>query len=98
MSSFKKLNKADITSVSYAANKNWSFRYSNNPNDAYAVYYTGSNISFNITGPFTANNQYSSLIYDQINHLFLNRLFLDYGMVGKTLRYKWFLSANMYDH
>jgi len=70
MSSFKKLNKADITSVSYAANKNWSFRYSNNPNDAYAVYYTGSNISFNISGPFTANNQYSSLIYRQINHLF----------------------------
>lgn len=70
MSSFKKLNKADITTVSYAANKNWSLNYSDDPNDSYAVYYTGSNVPFNISGPFTVNNQYSSLIYRQINHLF----------------------------
>ena len=70
MSSFKKLNKADITTVSYAANKNWLLKYSDDPNDTYAVYYTGSNVSFNVNGPFTANNHYASLIYDQINHLF----------------------------
>jgi len=70
MSSFKKLSKADVTTVSYAANKRWSFNYTDDPNDSYAIYYTGSNVPFNISGPFTANSQYSSLIYDQINHLF----------------------------
>jgi hypothetical protein len=70
MSSFKKLNKADVTTVPYAANKRWSFSYTSvDPNDEYIVYYTGSNIPFNASDP-TSNNQYASLIYDQINHLF----------------------------
>ena len=70
MSSFKKLNKADVTTVPYAANKHWDLPYSIIPNDDYAVYYTGSNIPFNVNGPFTTNNQYASLIYSEINHLF----------------------------
>jgi len=71
MSSFKRLNKADITTVSYAANKRWSFAYtSTSPNDSYIVYYVGRNVPFNITGSTTTNGQYQSLIYDQINHLF----------------------------
>lgn len=74
MSSFKKLNKADVTSVSYAANKQWSLVYdylgtSGAPNDEYISYYIGKNESFNITGSIT-NSQYWSLVYDQINHLF----------------------------
>jgi hypothetical protein len=72
MSSFKKLSKADVTTVPYAANKRWSLTYNGGgvPNDSYAVYYTGSNIPFNVNGPFTTNNQYASLIYSEINHLF----------------------------
>jgi hypothetical protein len=69
MSSFKKLNKADVTSVSYAANKRWILPYSSTPNDNYATYYIGKNEPFSIAGS-TTNNQYQSLVYSQINHLF----------------------------
>jgi hypothetical protein len=70
MSSFKKLNKADITSVSYYANKHWNLSYTSDINDEYAVGSKGKNESFSIAGSTTTNNQYQSLIYDQINHLF----------------------------
>jgi len=69
MSSFKKLSKADVTTVLYAANKRWNISYTSAPNDDYAVYYTGSNSTFNKSDT-TLNNQYPSLIYSQINHLF----------------------------
>jgi hypothetical protein len=69
MSSFKKLNKADITSVSYAANKRWTLSYTSTPNDSYATYYIGKNEPFSTSGTST-NNQYQSLVYSQINHLF----------------------------
>jgi len=70
MSSFKKLNKADITTVPYAANKQWSLAYLGYPNDDKIIYYAGINQTFNINGITTTNNQYQSLIYSQINHLF----------------------------
>ena len=72
MSSFKRLNKADVTTVDYSANKRWSLFYSEFSgilNDKYATAFLGNNIPFNITGPIS-NNQYYSLIYSQINHLF----------------------------
>jgi hypothetical protein len=70
MSSFKKLNKADVTTVPYAANKQWNLTYDSGSNDSYAVYSVGTNEPFNITGSKTTNNQYQSLIYAEINHLF----------------------------
>jgi hypothetical protein len=71
MSSFKKLNKADVTTVPYAANKQWTLSYNTNPNDEYIVYYRGSNWSFYSPIDVTPiNGQYRSLVYDQINHLF----------------------------
>ena len=69
MSSFKKLSKADVTTVDYKANKQWNLSYIGNPNDTYIIYYTGSNSTF-IKSDTTLNNQYPSLIYSQINHLF----------------------------
>jgi hypothetical protein len=71
MSSFKKLNKADVTTVPYAANKQWSFSYTNIPNDDYIFYYEGLNTSFKSTSDYqTTNGQYASSIYAEINHLF----------------------------
>jgi len=70
MSSFKKLNKADVTTVSYAANKQWNLSYTTTPNDSYVTYYVGRNESFNINGSTTTDSQYQSLVYSQINHLF----------------------------
>jgi hypothetical protein len=70
MGSLKKLNKADITRVSYAANKQWNVPYTSAPNDEYSVYFEGVNEPFNITGSTTTNNQYKSLIFSSINHLF----------------------------
>jgi hypothetical protein len=69
MSSFKKLSKADVTTVDYKANKQWNLSYIGNPNDTYIIYYTGSNSTFSKSDA-TLNNQYPSLIYSQINHLF----------------------------
>ena len=70
MSSFKKLSKADVTTVPYAANKQWSFAYNSVPNDDKIVFYRGKKESFNITGSKTTNNQYQSLIYSSVNHIF----------------------------
>ena len=69
MSSFKKLNKADVTTVNYHANKRWSLSYTGTPNDEYAYYYIGKNEPF-LGGSTTTNSQYKSLIYSEINHLF----------------------------
>jgi len=70
MSSFKQLNKADITTVPYAANKRWNFSISVSSSSEYNVFkgtYT--------TGTFTPsestyNGQYERLVYDSINHMF----------------------------
>jgi hypothetical protein len=73
MSSFKKLSKADVTSVPYAANKRWSFVYSSsllNKTGSEITVYQAQKGTFNITGSTTTNGQYQSLIYAQINHLF----------------------------
>ena len=70
MSSFKKLNKADVTTVPYAANKRWVLPYTTTPNDEYAVYYVGKNEVFNPSNSTTTNSQYQSLIYSQMNHMF----------------------------
>jgi len=70
MSSFKKLNKADVTTVPYAANKRWVLPYTSTPNDGYIVYYVGKNEVFNPSNSTTTNSQYQSLIYSQMNHMF----------------------------
>jgi len=70
MSSFKKLNKADVTTVDYSANKKWNLIYTSSVNDKYITGYRGTNESFNITGSTTTNNQYQSLLFSEINHLF----------------------------
>jgi hypothetical protein len=70
MSSYKKLSKADVTTVNYHANKRWNLIYSSSINDSYAVASVGKNETFNITGSTTTNGQYKSLIYAEINHLF----------------------------
>jgi hypothetical protein len=73
MSSFKKLNKADVTTVSYAANKRWSFTYTSSlldNIDSEITVYRAQKDTFNITGSTTTNGQYQSLVYAQINHLF----------------------------
>jgi len=71
MSSFKKLSKADITTVPYAANKQWSFAYtSSTPNDDYMVFSIGKKEDFNTSGATTTNGLYQSSIYDSMNHMF----------------------------
>lgn len=79
MSSFKKLSKADITTVPYAANKQWvlPFTCPSISNDYFNIYkgtYITGTFSPNnyATDPFT-NNQYERLIYDSINHLFYQK-------------------------
>jgi hypothetical protein len=70
MSSYKRLSKADITTVSYSANKHWIISYTSTPNDSYSVYYKGKNEPFNTTGSTTTNSQYQSSVFSSINHLF----------------------------
>ena len=72
MSSFKNLNKADITTVSYAANKRWSFNLPSPVSGSSINTYKGVNKtgSFNSGSDTTTNGQYDRLIYNSINHLF----------------------------
>ena len=70
MSSFKKLNKADITTVNYYANKQWNFNYTSSISSSYIIGYVGKNEPFNITGSTTTNGQYQSLVYTEMNHMF----------------------------
>jgi len=73
MSSFKQLNKSDVTHVPYTANKQWSETYNAYPSGGnYITILKGTNLTgtFNsITDPVT-EGQYERLVYDQINHLF----------------------------
>lgn len=79
MSSFKQLSKADVTSVSYAANKQWTLPFScPSLSNGYFNIYKGTFI----TGTFSPNNfstdpitngQYERLVYDSINHLFYQK-------------------------
>jgi hypothetical protein len=76
MSSFKKLSKADVTTVPYRANKRWNLPYTCfSGGDSYFSVYKGTYI----TGTFSPNDifidpitngQYERLVYDSINHLF----------------------------
>lgn len=70
MSSYKKLNKSDVTFVPYYANKQWNFTSSSYT--TYASIYKGTNLtsSFASSSDPTTFNQYDRLIYAQINHLF----------------------------
>jgi hypothetical protein len=72
MSAFKKLSKADITTVPYTANKQWIFTFnSSSAFDSNAIIYCeGTKEPFNITGSTTFNGQYQSLVYRSINQLF----------------------------
>ena len=79
MSSFKQLSKADVTSVSYAANKQWNLSYScPSISNGYFNIYNGTFITGTFspdnfsTDPLT-NGQYERLVYDSINHLFYQK-------------------------
>ena len=79
MSSFKKLSKADITTVPYAANKQWVLPFScpSISNDYFDIYkgtfITGTFALDNYaTDPIT-NGQYERLVYNSINHLFYQK-------------------------
>ena len=75
-SSLKKLNKADITTVPYAANKQWVLPYScPSISNSYFNIFKGTFITGTfspdnyLTDPIT-NGQYERLIDDSMNHMF----------------------------
>jgi len=75
MSSFKQLSKADVTSVSYAANKRWNLDFNCFPTSSeYITLYKGTNFtgSFSPTEP-TSSGQYERLVFNSINHLFYQK-------------------------
>jgi hypothetical protein len=79
MSSFKQLSKADVTSVSYAANKQWALPFTcpSLSNEYFNVYkgtfITGTFVSNNPSIDPVTNGQYERLVYDSMNHLFYQK-------------------------
>jgi len=73
MSSFKQINKSDVTHVPYTANKQWDSTVTSYPSSgSYITIYKGTRLTgiFNpITDPVT-EGQYERLVYNQINHMF----------------------------
>lgn len=68
MSVFKQLNKADVITLPFTANKEWTFDNTTLFNYIYiGIKDTGS---FNSIGSPTYNGQFENLLYDQINHLY----------------------------
>jgi hypothetical protein len=70
MSVFKKLSKADVTTVKYTANKQWNLTYNTTPNDSYTIAYQGIKTPYNINDSTTTNGYHQSSIFASINHLF----------------------------
>jgi hypothetical protein len=75
MSVFKKLSKADVTTVLYSANKQWDLPYtcfSTNPyfNIYKGTYITGTFVSEDASVDPVTNGEYERLIYDSMNHMF----------------------------
>ena len=95
MSSFKQLNKSDVTHVPYAANKQWNLNYPLGypTSSEYITIYKGTNLSGSfdpIMDPVT-EGQYERLVYDQINHLFYHVFsgsFLDTSSLANSLLYE----------
>jgi hypothetical protein len=72
MSAFKRINKSDIVTLPYVANKQWNFT-SGDINSSSIYIYTGQKISGIFhpdTEPLTYNNQYQRLVYDSVNQQF----------------------------
>jgi hypothetical protein len=95
MSSFKQLNKSDVTNVAYAANKQWNLTYpSGYPiNDSYVTIYKGTNVSgaFDPNADPVTEGQYERLIYDQIDHLFYHTFsgsFLNTSSLANSFLYE----------
>ena len=95
MSSFKQLNKSDVTHVAYAANKQWNLTYPLGypNNDSYVTIYKGTNVSgtFDYTMDPVTEGQYERLIYDQIDHLFYHSFsgsFLDTSSLANSFLYE----------
>jgi hypothetical protein len=95
MSSFKQLNKSDVTHVSYAANKQWNLNYPLGypTSSEYITIYKGTNVSgtFDYTMDPITEGQYERLIYDQIDHLFYHSFsgsFLDTSSLANSFLYE----------
>ena len=94
MSSFKQLNKSDVTHVAYAANKQWDIPFCIYPSsDEYVTIYKGTNVTgtFDFTMDPVTEGQYERLVYDQINHLFYHSFsgsFLDTSSLANSFLYE----------
>jgi hypothetical protein len=70
MGSFKKLNKADITTFPYYANKKWELTATagSSGSDSFLIF-AGQNADYSISGPST-NGQSWALVYASMNQMF----------------------------
>jgi hypothetical protein len=94
MSSFKQLNKSDVTHVAYVANKQWDLSYCSYPTSSeHITIYKGTNMSgsFDATMDPITEGQYERLVYDQIDHLFYHTFsgsFLNTSSLANSFSYE----------
>lgn len=94
MSSFKQLNKSDVTHVPYTANKQWNSTVTSYPSSgSYITIYKGTKLAGNfnpVTDPIT-EGQYERLVYEQINHMFYQNFsgsLLDTASLANSIFYE----------
>lgn len=98
MSSFKRINKSDVITVPYVANKQWDFSHLNITSSSIFIY-TGLKMtgSFDVySDPMTVNSQYQRLVYEAINQQYYNQYsgsLLNTGSLIQGLNYE---SASSY--
>lgn len=98
MSSFKRINKSDVITVPYVANKQWDFSHLNITSSSVFIY-TGLKMtgSFDVySDPMTVNSQYQRLVYEAINQQYYNQYsgsLLNTGSLSQGLNYE---SASSY--
>lgn len=92
MSAFKRLKKADVTTLPYVANKQWRFENEQLLANSIIMYSASyQSTRFDLNNDPTNSGEYSRLLFDSINHLYYHQFsgsYLDPTSLNSSLLYE----------